>query len=123
MADHGAPVEVTLTIAAGPADRFTWGYEGDGQALPAGSSTVGITLEPVDGGTLVRLRHAGLPAGEPPLAHLAGWRHALATRAAGSRCCRAAWPAADGSAGCTASETRRRSGPSRRSVPDPTKPS
>jgi hypothetical protein len=29
----------------------------------------------------VRLRHAGLPAGEPPLAHLAGWRHALATLA------------------------------------------
>jgi uncharacterized protein YndB with AHSA1/START domain len=60
---------------------FTWGYEGDGQAVPAGSSTVEITLEPVDGGTLVRLRHAGLPAGEPPLAHLAGWRHALATLA------------------------------------------
>jgi uncharacterized protein YndB with AHSA1/START domain len=60
---------------------FTWGYEGDGQAVPAGSSTVEITLEPVDGGTEVRLRHSGLPAGEPPLAHLAGWRHAMATLA------------------------------------------
>ena len=55
---------------------FTWGYEGDGQAGPAGSSTVEITLEPVADGTEVRLRHSGLPAGEPPLAHLAGWRHA-----------------------------------------------
>jgi Activator of Hsp90 ATPase homolog 1-like protein len=49
--------------------------------VPAGSSTVEITLEPVDGGTEVRLRHSGLPAGEPPLAHLAGWRHAMATLA------------------------------------------
>jgi uncharacterized protein YndB with AHSA1/START domain len=60
---------------------FTWGYEGDGQAVPAGSSTVEITLEPVAGGTEVRLRHSGLPAGEPPAAHLAGWRHTLATLA------------------------------------------
>lgn len=60
---------------------FTWGYEGDGQAVPAGSSTVEIVLEPVAGGTEVRLRHAGLPSGEPPAAHLAGWRHALATLA------------------------------------------
>jgi uncharacterized protein YndB with AHSA1/START domain len=60
---------------------FSWGYEGHGQAAPAGSSTVEITLEPVAGGTEVRLRHSGLPAGEPPVAHRAGWRHALATLA------------------------------------------
>jgi uncharacterized protein YndB with AHSA1/START domain len=60
---------------------FSWGYEGDGQAVPAGSSTVEITLEPEDGGTRARLRQTGLPAGEPPVAHLAGWRHALATLA------------------------------------------
>ena len=47
--------------------------------MPAGSSTVEITPEPVDGRTEVRLRHSGAPAGEPPLAHLAGWRHAMAT--------------------------------------------
>jgi hypothetical protein len=39
---------------------------------------VEITLAPVADGTEVRLRHAGLPAGEPPLAHVAGWRHTLA---------------------------------------------
>jgi uncharacterized protein YndB with AHSA1/START domain len=60
---------------------FTWGYEDDGQAVPAGCSTVEITLEPDPEGTRVRLRHTGLPAGEPPRAHLAGWRHALATLA------------------------------------------
>jgi uncharacterized protein YndB with AHSA1/START domain len=70
-------------VAVEPGRRivFTWGYEGDGQPVPAGSSTVEITLEPVAGGTEVRLRHSGLPAGEPPQAHLAGWRHALATLA------------------------------------------
>ena len=106
---------------------FTWGYEGDGQAVPAGSSTVEITLEPVAGGTEVRLRHSGLPAGELPAAHLAGWRHALATlayagsadqlgpvlgervatgwppgtsptRSGGLRCSGAAWPTGAGSA-------------------------
>jgi Activator of Hsp90 ATPase homolog 1-like protein len=60
---------------------FTWGYEGEDQAVPAGSSTVEITLEPQPDGTRVRLRHTGLPAGEPPPAHLAGWRHALAALA------------------------------------------
>ena len=41
-------------VVAVEADRrivFTWGYEGDGQAVPAGSSTVEITLEPQAGGT------------------------------------------------------------------------
>jgi hypothetical protein len=42
---------------------------------------VEITLTPVADGTEVRLRHAGLPAGEPPLAHVAGWRHTPATLA------------------------------------------
>jgi uncharacterized protein YndB with AHSA1/START domain len=73
-------------VVALEADRrvvFTWGYEGDGQAVPVGSSTVEITLEPEADATRVHLRHSGLPAGEPPMAHLAGWRHALATLAYG----------------------------------------
>ena len=70
-------------VAVEPDRRIvlTWGYEGDGQAVPAGASTVEITLEPDPEGTRVRLRHTGLPATEPPRAHLAGWRHALATLA------------------------------------------
>ena len=76
-------VAAALFVAVEPDRRivFTWGYEGDGQAVPAGSSTVEITLERDAGGTEVRLRHTGLPAGKPPAAHLAGWRHALATLA------------------------------------------
>jgi uncharacterized protein YndB with AHSA1/START domain len=38
---------------------FTWGYEGDGQAVPVGSSTVEITLKPEADGTRVRLAAVG----------------------------------------------------------------
>src|SRR5580700_8035224 len=37
---------------------FTWGWEGPAD-LPPGASTVTITLEPADGGTLVHLVHEG----------------------------------------------------------------
>jgi uncharacterized protein YndB with AHSA1/START domain len=40
---------------------FTWGWEGRAD-LPPGESLVEIELEPREGGTLVRLRHSGLPA-------------------------------------------------------------
>jgi uncharacterized protein YndB with AHSA1/START domain len=65
---------------------FTWGWEGDGSPVPAGSSIVEITLE-ADGvdGTLLRLVHRGLPL--PALdMHHDGWSHyldRLAVRAAG----------------------------------------
>ena len=39
---------------------FTWGWEGRGD-LPPGRSLVEIELVPKDGGTLLRLRHSGLP--------------------------------------------------------------
>ncbi|MEO6531548.1 MAG: TIGR03086 family metal-binding protein [Specibacter sp.] len=54
---------------------FTWGWEG---ADPAGgdSSTVTITLTPADGGTTVRLVHAGLPENQVP-GHTEGWTHFL----------------------------------------------
>lgn len=65
---------------------FTWGWEGAGSPVPPGSSTVEVTLAP-DGtdGTLLRLRHTGLPL--PALeAHRDGWEHyldRLGIRAAG----------------------------------------
>jgi len=43
---------------------FTWGWETQNFAqvrLPPGASLVEIELEPKDNGTLVRLRHRGLP--------------------------------------------------------------
>jgi uncharacterized protein YndB with AHSA1/START domain len=43
---------------------FTWGWDSQDQALalvPPGASLVEFELEPRDGGTLLRLRHSGLP--------------------------------------------------------------
>jgi uncharacterized protein (TIGR03086 family) len=54
---------------------FTWGWEGSAD-LPPGASTVTITLEPADGGTLVHLVHDGL-AGEQLDSHAMGWEHYL----------------------------------------------
>src|ERR1700732_4771995 len=54
---------------------FTWGWEGSPD-LPPGASTVTITLEPADGGTLVHLVHEGL-AGEQLDSHALGWDHYL----------------------------------------------
>jgi uncharacterized protein (TIGR03086 family) len=52
---------------------FTWGWEGN-DAVPPGSSTITITLEPVEGGTNVRLVHEGLTE-EQEGGHLEGWTH------------------------------------------------
>ena len=53
---------------------FTFGWEGDGAPIPPGSSTVEITLTPDEDGTLVRLRHYGLPS-EMQDVHEEGWDH------------------------------------------------
>ena len=50
---------------------FTWGWEGH-PLVPPGSSTVEITLTPDGDGTLLRLLHRGLPAGEVEQ-HTHGW--------------------------------------------------
>ena len=54
---------------------FTWGWE-DSADLPPGASTVIVTLEPAEGGTLVRLVHDGL-TGEQAASHAEGWSHYL----------------------------------------------
>jgi len=54
---------------------FTWGWEDSGE-LPPGASTVIVTLEPAEGGTLVRLVHEGL-TGEQAANHAEGWSHYL----------------------------------------------
>ena len=51
---------------------FTWGWE-DSEDLPPGASTVTITLEPAEGGTLVNLVHSGLTP-EQAEGHLQGWK-------------------------------------------------
>ena len=70
---RGQYVEVT------PNSRvvFTWGWEGDKSPLPPGASTVEVTLTPDGDGTIVRLRHMGLPADQRDQ-HAEGWDHYLA---------------------------------------------
>ena len=62
---------------------LSWGWE-DTDDLPPGASTVTITLEPVDGGTLVRLVHDGLTEQQAE-GHGAGWDHYLERLAAAAR--------------------------------------
>ncbi|HEV3087089.1 MAG TPA: SRPBCC domain-containing protein [Candidatus Elarobacter sp.] len=56
---------------------FTWGFEGDGQGVPPGSTIVEITLEPEGAGTRLRLTHRDL-TGESREKHDGGWDHYLA---------------------------------------------
>jgi uncharacterized protein YndB with AHSA1/START domain len=51
---------------------FTWGWEAPGDPLPPGASTVEVDLIPDVDGTLVRLRHLGLPTDSVD-GHAVGW--------------------------------------------------
>jgi len=53
---------------------FTWGWEGS-DGVPPGSSTVEVTLEADGDGTVLSLRHTGLPDGAAAAMHEEGWRH------------------------------------------------
>ena len=52
---------------------FGWGWEGNDDLKPD-SSTVTVTVEPADGGSLVTLVHAGLTE-EQAAMHAEGWNH------------------------------------------------
>jgi uncharacterized protein YndB with AHSA1/START domain len=52
---------------------FTWGYE-DGRPFAAGATRVDITLAAVGDGTLLTLRHSGLPSEVAAREHAGGWR-------------------------------------------------
>jgi uncharacterized protein YndB with AHSA1/START domain len=51
---------------------FTWGWEGNPD-MPPGSTTVELTLEADGDGTLLRLRHSGLPDDAAAILHRDGW--------------------------------------------------
>jgi uncharacterized protein YndB with AHSA1/START domain len=51
---------------------FSWGWEGS-EAVPPGSTTVEITVAPAGSGSLLRLRHLGLPGTEQREMHKTGW--------------------------------------------------
>jgi uncharacterized protein YndB with AHSA1/START domain len=56
--------------------RMTWGWEGH-PTVPAGSTTVEITLTPERGATILRLRHLGLPDDPERRIHRDGWQQYL----------------------------------------------
>lgn len=51
---------------------LTWGWEATGDPTPPGSSRVEVDFVPDGTGTIVRLRHSGLPA-EAVEGHAVGW--------------------------------------------------
>lgn len=60
---------------------MTWGWE-DSETVPPGSTMVEITLTPDGPGTVLRLRHSGLPTDEERRSHNAGWNQYMSTLAA-----------------------------------------
>ncbi len=63
-------------VEVAPPDRvvYTWGWEGN-EGVPPGSTTVEVVLTADGDGTLLSLRHSGLPDGEAAAMHEEGWRH------------------------------------------------
>jgi uncharacterized protein YndB with AHSA1/START domain len=59
---------------------FTWGWEGSDRLVPPGSTRVEFTLHSDGNGTLLTLRHSGLPVGHVAF-HEIGWTHYLARMA------------------------------------------
>jgi uncharacterized protein YndB with AHSA1/START domain len=55
---------------------YTWGWDGNRENVPPGSSLVEINLTPKDGGTLLQFKHSGLPSEAVP-GHRDGWNHYL----------------------------------------------
>jgi uncharacterized protein YndB with AHSA1/START domain len=56
---------------------FSYGYEGEGKPIPPGGSTITVTFAETPRGTLVTLRHTGLPSAEVAREHVQGWRYQL----------------------------------------------
>jgi len=53
----------------------TWGWEGDDNPVPPGSTTIEYELTPEGDGTLLRVVHSGLPTAESAASHGHGWDH------------------------------------------------
>ncbi len=82
---NGTDIATGEVLEIDPPNRlvYSWGWETPGEIVRPGESTVEFVLTPEDGGTRLRLRHTGLPAGEVA-GHAQGWDQflpALATAA------------------------------------------
>ena len=74
---NGVPIRGRYTVVEPPHRLvFSWGAAGS-DVLPAGSTTVEITLRHDGDGTVLELVHRDLPAEELPK-HDTGWGHFLA---------------------------------------------
>ncbi len=73
---------VFLEVDAPHRLAHTWGWEGDGAAVPVGTTLVSYELTPVPGGTLLRLEHRLLPGLASTGSHSRGWEHYLERLAA-----------------------------------------
>jgi uncharacterized protein YndB with AHSA1/START domain len=71
FADKGVAAGRYVEVVPNRRVVFTWGWEGN-DAVPPGSSTVEVDLEPDGEGTRVRLVHRGLPDGAI-VSHTEGW--------------------------------------------------
>jgi len=83
---NGEDIASGTFVEVQPPSRLvlTWGWEAPGDPTPPGSSRVEVDLVADGTGTIVRLRHSGLPA-EAVEGHAVGWDQflpGLATAAA-----------------------------------------
>jgi uncharacterized protein YndB with AHSA1/START domain len=71
---NGSDIASGTFVEVDPPSRIvlTWGWEAPGDPTPPGASTVEVTLVPDGAGTIVRLRHSGLPS-EAVEGHAQGW--------------------------------------------------
>jgi uncharacterized protein YndB with AHSA1/START domain len=72
--DGNVAIGEYVEVVANERIVWTWGWEGS-ETIPPGSSTVEVTLTPDGDGTVVRLRHSGLPDDEAVNEHRRGWEH------------------------------------------------
>ncbi len=81
--EGGSAVMAGKVLEIVPDQRFafSWGYESGPAPLPPGASLVEITLREVAEGTLLTLRHSGLPTPEQQTGHDTGWRHYMSVMA------------------------------------------
>ncbi len=80
---HAGTVMRGKVLELSPNSRFvfSWGYEGEQQAVQPGASRVEINLKEVPEGTFLTLRHLNLPTPEQQIGHDFGWRHYMSVMA------------------------------------------